>query len=781
MNKLLNILLVIPFALFAQVPATSPYNTDTAQFFLNDEVNSQLSTPDMIMCFMGALRPDLMVGTGANPTDPVTYLALVDEGACDSTGGVESGPQNSSAAAGAAANSKDASVSYSEAIVTVSKASPTAPMIVKAWITLKTSGSGTETIHTLTTVNGAPTDEVPYGDFVMYYTGQPTGTTTDIIQGYLKSSGTNLLWRDQFTDLEFGMNFSASAILGFGSGSTGSGAISYNDFDSGSTLIDTYAYTADTFCRQNQSVNGTPSGASEVCFFTDESLGKKEIFGYRLYDTTSGERFDLANTGFGIKFVNDSNQTLFGFADYWGIHFEESVANSLTSGQTFTRDDNGATVTARIYNGKLIKRTITNVTLNSIDDLRFNAYVDINSLGVSGNEYKLYYDADNTNFVLTHSFQCGESGCADTPLDTNVTLSAADLTNANDFYGFWGYAPGFGNVNITKEIIATPAVAGVPTESEEDVALADYPSTLYCVENCPRYTEIEALKTAAANDPSSVNAGPLANENVYGVASANVITYTLDSTNKSYSAGDGGNADYGSVSSALITAINNTQYNWGAYSGPLVTTLSDLSCDNDENYDYCMEPAYSGEITEYYQWQTGHERWNKLRILEDSAGTRITFDRPLKLYFPVPDDLATYAEYAGKEVSLDFGGGSSLWGIPGRCLNTTTGNFVEDCRKAGGGYWPWIDLFEIPKSETTGRVYTGANSTGTAYLVAPAEGAVLLGPDSDSIGTLTLGSSDDLPDDPLVNVGPNGGSNYIGAIPSKPAQAAVIQGELTGN
>ena len=86
---------------------------------------------------MGALRPDLMVGTGANPTDPVTYLALVDEGACDSTGGVESGPQNSSAAAGAAANSKDASVSYSEAIVTVSKASPTAPMIVKAWITLK--------------------------------------------------------------------------------------------------------------------------------------------------------------------------------------------------------------------------------------------------------------------------------------------------------------------------------------------------------------------------------------------------------------------------------------------------------------------------------------------------------------------------------------------------------------------------------------------------------------------------------------------------------------------
>ena len=40
----------------------------------------------MIMCFMGALRPDLMVATGTNPTDPVTYLALVDEAQCDSSG-----------------------------------------------------------------------------------------------------------------------------------------------------------------------------------------------------------------------------------------------------------------------------------------------------------------------------------------------------------------------------------------------------------------------------------------------------------------------------------------------------------------------------------------------------------------------------------------------------------------------------------------------------------------------------------------------------------------------
>ena len=100
MNKLFILLLLAPFAVMAQVPATSAYNTDKAEFFLEDEVNNALSTPDMIMCFMGALSPDLMVGKGATPTSEVTYLALVDEAQCDSQS-VDQGPQNQSASAGA--------------------------------------------------------------------------------------------------------------------------------------------------------------------------------------------------------------------------------------------------------------------------------------------------------------------------------------------------------------------------------------------------------------------------------------------------------------------------------------------------------------------------------------------------------------------------------------------------------------------------------------------------------------------------------------------------------
>ena len=57
----------------------------------------------------------------------------------------------------------------------------------------------------------------------------------------------------------------------------------------------------------------------------------------------------------------------------------------------------------------------------------------------------------------------------------------------------------------------------------------------------------------------------MVNENVYDVATNNVVTYTLDTTNYSYSAGDGGNADYGTVSDALRQKINQTKKSSSVY------------------------------------------------------------------------------------------------------------------------------------------------------------------------------------------------------------------------
>ena len=73
---------------------------------------------------------------------------------------------------------------------------------------------------------------------------------------------------------------------------------------------------------------------------------------------------------------------------------------------------------------------------------------------------------------------------------------------------------------------------------------------------------------------------------------------------------------------------------------------------------------------------------------------------------------------------------------------------------------------------------TGREQTGTKYLVKGRFGAVFLVPLSSKIGSLTLGTAADLPSDDTVNVGPNGGANYIGAVPTKPDSVSVKQGEL---
>jgi len=756
----------------AQVPENSAYSTDTPQFYLNDSTNDALSTPRMIMCFMGSLRPDLMV-TGP---DPVTYLALVDESECDSSSQVSSGPQNESASAAASATAQGAAVSYMEVIVTVSRASNNDPMIVKAWVPNgNPDGNGDQLIYTITEATAGASDDAPFGEFTMRYTGTITDSGTDIFYGYLTASENSLQWRDLYSDPDMG-DLESRAVINFGEGATGNGAVSYVSFEAGTVNVDAYAYNEATFCRKNLSVNGQASGAEEVCFFTDEALGKKEVFSYKLYDSSTGAQYNLTNPGFGIKFTNDSDEVVYGFADFHGIHFQSDIANAVTNGQSFTRDDTGATVTAELLGGKLVRRDVSLVTLNSLDGLRFNTFFNSsNTTGISEpTTYKLYWDTASASFIVTHKNTCGDNGCKDLPLESNITFTGADYAADESLWGIGAWVPGLGSINIPPNAMTSPTESEVAYEIETAVAPSDYPTTLYCVQNCPRYTEIQALLTAAASDPTSIaNNGPYTQYEAFGATTP--ITYTLNTETNVYGAGDG-DAAYGSISSALKSAIDGTQWGSGAYSGPLVTTLSDLACE-DENYPYCLDPIYDGSVTTYYQWSTGHQRWHTYRGLKDADGERISFSAPVALYFTAPDDSSTYQEFAGKEIKLEFGGGTNLWGIPGRCLNTSTGVFVEDCDNGAGGYFPWIDMFKLPKNETTGRLYTGKGQTGDYYLVSPFEGAVFLGGDEDSKGTLTLGSVDDLPSDDYVNVGPNGTeANYIGASPAKPDTVSIIQG-----
>ena len=761
--------LIFSLSTYSQVPASSAYALQEGQFFMADDLQDNLGMPSFLLCFMRQLAADQMAGPSA-----VTYLALVDEASCSADSQVAQGAQAESKAAAASAKAGAASIAYKKVTVTVSQASGNDPMLVKAWVPVEDEGTST-LIYTYGSVTAPVSDSAPYGEFTFNYTQFVPGPDIDTLKGQMSASGSQILWYEEFYDSDASDWFDVKATINLGSGTSGNGAVQYF----GDALeVAAYAYTADNFCRQVKLRNGSSVSEDEACFFTDEIKGKKEVFNYSLYNSSTGAAHDLASGGFGIKFTSGGDVN-YGFADFNGVHFDESTSKSLSDGQAFTVADpsssrNGDTVTLDVISSSLRKITQSKVTLNSLDGVRINTFLDSNSdvtnLGTSG-EYNMSYDSANNRFVATKR----DGAVLGSALNFSVSEMLA-ASGGNKIWSVSGWVPGVGNVNISRDALASPSSSLVTKQNDERVLLADMPATLYCLQECPGYTAIEAAKTKITADqtPASVYGGI-----GFGGSSSDFVTYTLNNSTYNYADTDG-DISMGSVSSSLYTKLDSSSLNYGIYSGPLVTNKSSLTCPEGNGVDYCGIPIWEGEVTTYYQIETGHKPWHQSRRLLDASNNAISFTPPEILYFTAPDDSSQYGEFAGKEIMLEYNGGSDLWGIPGRCLNKTSGTFTDNCYVNGSdgsdGYWPWVDMFRIPKNESTGRLYTGTGQSGSYYLVAPNEGLVFLGLNASAKGTLTLGDISSLPSTAPTNIGPNGGANYIGAEPTQPSTPSVRAG-----
>ena len=770
----------ISIASFAAVPAGSPYDTQTPEYFMDDELQDNLSMPSFLLCFTKQLGAAKIV-TGPTVT---TYLALVDEGACDASSQVSEGAQKTSKEAATSAKAEGAGVSLKKVTTQVSQATRTAPMIVKAWVPLEEG----MTAYVLGKAIAPATDEQPYGEFSFDYAiFSPDLGNIDVNTGSMSAAGTQLKWleqglvdhdRNEETDL---VSLTSSAVINFGTGSTGSGAVRYASYSNSSKqeeeMVAGYAFNEDSFCRQNLSLAGNAVSEAEKCFFTDEAKGKKEVFSYNLYDSITGNEYNFGNRGFGVKFTS-AGEVKYGFADANGVHFDEGTAKELSNGQAFTVDEGefeGETVNLDIIQTSLIKITQTKFPLDSIDGIPFSAFLkennSVTNLTEAG-EYTIFWNKVDKQFVATQkNFE---------PLSTFLTFSAAEWLAASGtdvFSGFCAWAQGIGEICIENVALTSPSESNVTVRVGKQVAIADYPATLYCLDRCPNYTRIEAEKTKISNfeDEGTVYAGS------YSGGSSDFITYTLNTSTFNYGEGSG-DAAIGSVSSDLYEALNDSSLSYGIQTGALVTAKSFLACA-EVSEGYCLRPTFDGTASEFYVFESGHRPFLQKRRLLDTANNAIEFSPPITLFFTPPDSVAKYGKYADVEIALEYNG-DDIWGIPASCLNTTTGVFTDNCYKngtdSGSGVWPWVDQFKLPKNETDGVLYTGRGKTGTSILAAQNEGVVFLGLDDSAIGTLTLGAETDLPTANPANVGPNGGANYIGAEPTQPSSPSIRAGEKVG-
>ena len=351
------LMLVSTSALFtvavASPPSTSPYVVDPQNLYVQDETAQGIGSLNMVLCVIGAMDPGDQVNAGP-------YIALVDINKCQSAKG------GSSAASTGATN-------YASAVVNVTRASNSDPMIAKVWLSMTEQGNQTDVFAYLNATQ-SPVAAPPYGAFRMDYIGKKNGNVG--FNGYIDSTTPGVI---KF--LESGQQSSNTALaMSASSTSSGSGTMFVGGNGGGSSPVTfNFAYNPGYFHRSD--------GTNDECFDRSRANATVAVWQYGTYNANDGTRVDQVNPGFPVLASYGGN-SYYGFANYWGINFQGltipdgNPVPSLTVADQ--RQGNTTTYALSKLGGKLTKWTQVSTTLGALDGIPFTYGADLTGL-TSGN------------------------------------------------------------------------------------------------------------------------------------------------------------------------------------------------------------------------------------------------------------------------------------------------------------------------------------------------------------------------------------------------------------
>jgi hypothetical protein len=262
----------------------------------------------------------------------------------------------------------------------------------------------------------------------------------------------------------------------------------------------------------------------------------------------------------------------------------------------------------------------------------------------------------------------------------------------------WSQALG-GNVRVELDCTSNePSGPGEPLTFDcsagSDAAVALYtetviypsdavPATLACMSQCPNGAN------AAGANPYFDDSG-LQFQSV-PPASASYVGYTFDENAMLLMHG----------ATPIIQTAADPAQPWGIHSGPLFeptpTNLARLACEWDgSGNSTCGWQAWE-KLDEYYTWESGPNDWNRLTALRNDAGAIERFEPPLPVRYvhAQSDPAAPDHKYDGTTLYLEYNGFGNLHGIPGKCVDRTTGADVS----CGPGT-RWIPELTIPDGAT---------------------------------------------------------------------------------
>lgn len=742
-------------------PTSGAYTTDRSNTWVQDRVGDRISTVNMIMCVMGAMRGDAKVNQGA-------YVALIDQEKCQGRGD-NSKSTSSSAGASNATN-------FMTAVVQSTQASESAPLIMKAWLKDESEADHEALIYVYLEATAGRSDENPNGLFKMYFCGQPVGDTSDtcMFRGSLQSTAEGLRF---YENEGGGGNVTQLVLQNNPVNDTGVGRIQGSNVDQPNENFSyQFAYNANHFKRQEE-------GQSEVCFSRSEDDAETSTWRYGTY-RADGSRLEIDNPGFSVKYTLNG-RTYYGFWSFWGLWMPEAVMADLaleTPLGVMTRrvGDADQTVTPVTKGGKLWAMTLQTSSLGAMKNVPMSFWTNQEVVaGHANTSYELQWkDVAGQYKLMAVSYQncSGDNGCSPAPLDTPVEITA-------DMVRGWGYKSlqvffpsggGSGAIAVpdTGEFGADTAVR---YRSRQLVSHAASALDLHCLTNCPESgNNLVSGGTLVDNPMKASSWGPSVSTTAYHFASG--MLYEGGSVN-----------DAAAVNAASASANSMGNYRWGINTGMMVAAanVGDILCDSQgrsasqeghETLDrYCSHLI--DQVTTVYQWETGPNAWNQY-----FGANGITIDAPLQLSFAVaaqftdgvanPDNnvrgggASQIGKYNGNVLALQFSGFGELQGVPGNCVNPDD-NSPTQC----GPGTRWVPAFDIKDGATV-------SGDGGTYFVRYLEREKRLGKvicDGSVSIDLTAAGALTLPSEGFVDINSR---TQIGATVPTPSSTkpAVIDG-----
>ena len=703
---------------FAQTPPTSgSYATDPTNTYVQDQALDSISSVNMIMCFMGGLRPEQKAGDGP-------YNALVDRSKCQSKGST-----GETTAAGSTS-----SVNYTNVVVDATRASTAEALKASAWVDMKEEGMS---IYTYTTVSTGASATQPNGVFTMEFSGYPVSSPTTIgMRGSLSASGTNVSFYETGQS-QGGGNYTTALTLSLSGADSGTGRVSDNS-RGGARVETTLAYNSTHFKRQQ--------GATAQCFSRAAADGDYSTWRYGVYKA-DGSRLNLTNPAFEVNFTTGPN-LYYGQAGFYGVFFPETALTAMGTSANLTRPNSTKNYTYSTVGGKLTKLSKGETTLGGVKGQNLRVWIP----GSSG-ETKVAWNG--TALEKKETMTCGSSGCSG--VAATGTVSASTLRGQN-FRSLNGWSDSVGGslmveVPSSGEFLASTKVF-YRTRTAVTPAQASA-LTLICVSDCLAGKAVmgPALSASPPTTPyttvgsSTQNWGPtpVANAKTYVFTGSGMMVIGTNTTDVN------SHVDASGFTSSQLQG----QYQNGLRSGMLVPSASTaIKCDstgitNSSGTHIC--PHLFQNLVDTYEWETGLKPWNKYAGLTEVGGAAVAFDPPKRLTLTLSSTNSTLPASntkIGSQIMLDYNGFGNLGGIPGSCYNPAT-HIKGPCGATNTASAPDFSLKE-------GAVVTDGT---TSYFIKPIDQEIRFGKVADSFcDGLTLPTTGVLPAanvavDPKVTIG----------------------------